>query len=254
MTLYEITIPNIEDCLYLLPISDLHIGSQGFNQEKLAGYLDWVKEHPNSRFILLGDMFNCVTKGSVRNVYDEKMHLPESRKLFYEIFTPFKKFCLGWIDGNHEEAVYRETGDFVGEVVCDRLGWQYYGIDAYVKLRFGKRENNRKPVVYTLYATHGWGAGRKTGTALDKVEELRLICLADIYLASHHHKITVSQNICFIPDLRNNKLVETKLTYVAAGTFKENGRWEGSKGFKPVKLGSPRIRLDAVRKDVHVSI
>ena len=134
MKLTEIVIPDIEDCLYLLPISDLHIGSQGFNRDKLEGYLNWIKEHKNSRYLLIGDIFDCAIKHSVRNVYEEKLHLPESRKLFYEIFTPYKDYCLGWIDGNHEEAVYRETGDLLGEIICEYFNWNYFGVDAYIKI------------------------------------------------------------------------------------------------------------------------
>lgn len=253
MTLTEVNLPQIEKCLYLLPISDLHIGSGQFNRKKLESYLEWFYEYPNSRFFLNGDVFNCGTKHSVRNVHAEKMPLHTCKEVFYEIFEPYQQHCLGWVDGNHEEQIYKDTGDLIGKDVCRQMNWPYFGVEMYLKLRFGKREN-QKPFVYVLYATHGFGGGRKNGTALNKIEDLRLICLADIYVASHHHHQVASQNLYYVPDLRNNKVDERKITYCGSGTFKDIGRWEKTKGMSPPKIGSPRLRLDATRKDCHISL
>ena len=42
ISLEVIDLPNVEDCIYLIPISDTHIGDPLFNRKKLEGYLKWV--------------------------------------------------------------------------------------------------------------------------------------------------------------------------------------------------------------------
>jgi len=60
ISLEVIDLPNVEDCIYLIPISDTHIGDPLFNRKKLEGYLKWVAERPNAYILLLGDVLNTM--------------------------------------------------------------------------------------------------------------------------------------------------------------------------------------------------
>ncbi len=66
--------------------------------------------------------------------------------------------------------------------------------------------------------------------------------------------MTVHQDRIFVPDKRNNKVEDMKRTFVSSGAFLERGGYAVQKGYSPAKLGSPRLRLDGRKKDVHCSI
>jgi len=95
MTTIEAAVP--EEVAYLIPIGDIHIGDKSFGAQgrsKLVGYLNWVKDHPNARIFLMGDVLNCATRSiktspfeSVQGEYDEAFH----------IFAPFAGQILGAI-------------------------------------------------------------------------------------------------------------------------------------------------------------
>lgn len=240
------------DCLYLIPISDLHIGDPAFNEEKLRGYLEWVLERPNAFILLLGDILNTATKDSLSDIYKEKLKIPEACQRVWELFEPVQDRVLGWIEGNHERRLYKQVGGYLGELICSRYKWRFFPESAFLKLRFGKQKNG-KPVAYIIYALHGWGGGRTSGAKINKLEELGKICLADLYLIAHHHRLYFSQDIFFIPDTRNNSVIQSVRTFVATGCFRDYADYEVRCGLKAPRIGAPRIRLDATRKDIHVS-
>lgn len=252
ISLEVIDLPNVEDCIYLIPISDTHIGDPLFNRKKLEGYLKWVAERPNAYILLLGDILNTMLRDSVGDIYREEFSVVEACQMVWEIFEPVKNRVLCWIEGNHELRVHKQIKGYLGELVCSRFNWKFFPDCAFLKIRCGKGRNG-KPVVYTIYAVHGWGGGRTAGAKVNKLEQLGNICLADIYLMAHHHQVCFSQDIYYVPDSRNNRVSEMKRTFVSSGCFLNYGDYGMRRGFRPAKLGSPRLRLDATRKDCHVS-
>jgi len=251
--LHEVNLSQEFDCVYLLPISDLHIGDKHCNFDKLYRYLDWVKQTPNAYLLLNGDILNAGIKMSVTNVYDEEMNPNEQIKLAVKLFEPVKDRILAMVAGNHERRIYRETGVDVVEIIANQLGVYYAGDEAFLKIRFGKNEHG-KPLAYVIYMTHGWGGGRTAGSKVNNLQKLSEIVLADIYIASHTHFMTAHQDVYLVPDKQNNNIMKIKRTYVSSGAFLERGGYAAQKGYPPAKLGSPRIRLDGKKKDVHVSI
>ncbi len=241
--------------IYLLPISDLHIGDPFCNIDKFLRYRKWIEDTPNAFIILNGDIMNAAIKNSVSDVYAETVTPNEQIKRAVELFTPVKDRILAVISGNHEHRIYKETGVDVTEIMAQQLGVWYAGDEAFIKLRFGRKEKNKKPVAYVIYATHGWGNGRSAGSKVNNLQKLGEIVLADIYIASHTHFMTAHQDIYLVPDQHNNNIIKMKRTFVSSGAFLDRGGYGVRKGYPAAKLGSPRLRLEGVSgKDCHVSI
>jgi len=57
-----------------------------------------------------------------------------------------------------------------------------------------------------------------------------------------------------MPDYRNKKILEIKQAFVSAGSFLKYGGYAERKGLPITKTGTPRIRFDGTRKDIHVSL
>ena len=241
--------------LYLLPVSDLHIGDPACDLEKFFRYREWIESVPNAYIMMNGDIMDSATKNSVGDVYTATMKPGDQLALAVKIFTPVKDRILAVISGNHENRIKRETGIDVCQILAQELNSYYAGDEIYLKLRFGHWRRNGKPMVYTIYATHGWGSGRTAGSKVNNLQKLADIAIADVYIASHTHFMTAHQDIILVPDLRNGYMTPLKRTFVSSGAFVGRSAYAVRSGYKFAKMGSPRIRLEGKeKKDVHVSI
>jgi len=249
----EVTLSQDFSELYIIPISDLHLGDPHCDLDKFFKYRKWIEERPNAFVILNGDIMNAAIKDSVSDLYNEEMNPNEQLKLAVKLFTPIKDRILMIVEGNHERRIAKNTSICVSEILASQLGCSFAPEGALIKVRFGKRRNEKEQV-YTIYCTHGFGGGKKPGGKVNNLQSLGNIVLADIYIASHTHFMTGFQDIYFVPDLRNNKITEVKRTYVSSGAFLKYGGYGEYHGFSPAKTGSPRLRLDGTKKDVHLSI
>lgn len=84
--LHECELNVSEDCIYLLPISDLHLGDPQCNIDKLYKYRDWIERTPNAYVLLNGDICNTAIKSSVSDVYSETASPNEQIKLAIKVF------------------------------------------------------------------------------------------------------------------------------------------------------------------------
>lgn len=254
MKLKVIDLPNEWECCYLLPISDLHIGDPYFDEQKLMGYIEWVKEHENARVILVGDIMNTATKDSVSDSYTEVMNPNQQLAYATNLFLPIREKIIGVCQGNHEARIYRSTSIDTSELLAQGLGVYYRKEGLFLKITLGKHKKSGKRVVYTVYATHGFGGGKKMGGKANSLQSLNQIVMADVYIVGHTHTLQTFQDMFLVPDLYNNKVSEMKRTYCNASSFLKWGGYGETQGYIPSKLGSVRLRLDGTRKDVHVSI
>lgn len=256
MLIHEVDLGELQSA-YIVPFSDLHLGDPHFDRQKFLGYRDWVQSKPNAFVTLNGDIMNTAIKSSVSDIYSETMNPRDCLKAAVSLFEPIKDKILCVVNGNHERRIYKEAGFDISELLAQQLGVYYAGDEAYLKIKVGKAtgtKGNGKPIVYTMYQTHGWGGGKTAGAKVNNLSYMANIVLADIYIASHTHFMTTHTGEIGIPDIRTNKIVPTKLTFASSGAFLKRGGYAVTHGFTHAKLGSPRIRLDGTKKDVHVSI
>lgn len=240
--------------VYIIPMSDFHVGDPRFDEKKLLGYIKWVQETPNAYVILVGDLMNTAIMGSVSDTYEETMTPNEQLKRVKQLLTPIKDRILAACDGNHERRITKQTSINITELLAEYLDCYYRPYGYLLKLRVGKRSTNAKPSVYTLYATHGHGGGGTPGGKINMLTKMAKVVLADIYVAGHCHLMAPFQKVYHMPDTRNNTVTLAKQTFVASGSYLGWGGYSEQGILEPSKLGSPRIRLEGKAPDVHVSI
>lgn len=256
MKYIEVEIP--DKVGYLIPIGDLHIGDKNFGKEglnKLEGYLKWVKERPNARIFLNGDIFNVASRISKTSPFETDTD--EYQKAL-EIFEPYKNQIIGATDGNHEARLLNDYGFSPLQAFCHQLGIPYCGWSALIRLKLGKRtDGNRYRQNYFIYAHHTTGGGGTVGGKLNRVVKLRdIVEGVDVYLGSHNHQLAVAPQDVYYPSCQGG-IQKRRIWYVDCGSYLS---WDGSYAEKgmlaPAKLGSPRIRFSGDREhhDVHVSI
>ena len=79
--------------IYVIPLGDVHIGDKGFTQEsedKLKGYIDFVKKTANAYVILQGDLVNCATRASKSSPFEQNMDLKEQIEKAVQLLKPIK--------------------------------------------------------------------------------------------------------------------------------------------------------------------
>jgi len=255
MKLITCSVP--DDTAYLIPIGDIHIGDRAFGKKgrkKLLGYLDWVRERPNARIFLMGDILNCASRSSKTSPFESDSS--EYRQAV-EIFKPYASQILGAIQGNHERRVADQFGFDPLESICRELGVPYCGLSAAIRLRVGKRPAaDWYWQTYHIYAHHTTGGGGSLGAALNRVAKLQdIIQGIDVYLGGHNHQLVNGVRTVFRPG--RTDLEEHKVHYVDCGSYLEYRDSYAEAGmYSPGKLGSPRLRFSGARdhRDIHVSL
>lgn len=258
MKLITISIP--ESTAYIIPIGDLHRGDQHFGKvgkQKLQGYLDWVKEHANSRIFLMGDILNVAGRGTKTSPF-ESLSGDDEYHASVELFKPVASQIVGVITGNHENRMSDMFGFNPLIPFASELGIPYLGYSAVLKIRVGQRPDDptRYNQLYHGYAHHTTGGGGTIGNSLNRKTKLQDIVQGmDFYMGGHSHQLVTGFRTVFEPG--QNQMIERKVAYVDTGSFLD---WNGSYAEKammvPGKLGSPRIRLSGQQRhhDVHVSL
>jgi hypothetical protein len=245
---------------YIIPLSDLHIGAD-FDDAKFLGYREWILNTPEAFCVINGDVLDMATKSSIGGVY-ETIRPREQRQLAVKFLQPLADAgkILAYLDGNHEHRASKDTDEYPGELICSMMGipslYDPDGILTFLTVghQRDKGEKKRNRITYTMFMLHGWTGSRTIGGKANNLESLSDSVVADIYLSSHTHTQMAFPERILIPDTRTKTLKWKRQLFVSSGSFLEWSGYPIRKGYKPASLGSPRIRLNGTRKDVHVSV
>ena len=242
----------------MVPLSDLHIGA-GFDEKKFMGYRQWILDRPNAYCIINGDVLDMATKNSIGGVYDTERPR-DQRKYAVEILKPLAEAgkILAYLDGNHEARATKDTDEYPGEIICELLGipevYDPDGIFLFLTVGYDRNKGEANRIVYTCFMLHGWTGARTIGGKANNVKSLADSVISDLYISSHTHQKFMFPRRIVEPDSRTRSLRYKKQVFVSSGSFME---WEGysvRKGYSPASLGSPRIRMSGLSRDLHVSI
>lgn len=259
MKLKEIV--DLRNKVYLLPIGDIHLGVENVDLVKLSGYINWAKQNLAYIF-LMGDLFDVATLTSKTSPFTQKYSLNEAIRIAKEIFEPMKDKIIGAITGNHELRLERKAGFNVMEGFCNLMGIEYCGYSAVLRFRIGKfTRKNREPsprIEYIFYCHHSTGGGATIGGKLNRAEKLRYIFEgADAYIIGHNHAKGLGEiNVGYLSKSGNGKarINYKRICYVDSGSFyKYDNSYAEQHMLPPSDTGCPRIRMDGVRKDLHIS-
>lgn len=255
--------------VYLVPLADFHEGARDADHKISDGYIRWIAERENAFTILNGDMLNCATKTSTPELYEDMVTVEEAYQHLLVRLDPIKDKILMITRGGHEEKIYRTVGiDLMARLAHDLGDIPYKPDGGMFALKLG---DSGGTMVFTGYATHGWGGARTVGAKVKKVEDLALVADVDIYVLSHDHTQVVHRlNVLRPPRSsfsmeRNQYMRMDRKILVNTGGFVEYDGYIRRKGYAPQDLGTPRIRLEVkVRsngkrnvervKDIHASV
>ncbi len=236
---------------YIIPMCDLHLGLNEFVLNQFLAYRRWIIANPYARVILVGDIFETPisrTRTQDEPITPSGMTVPGTIDFGYELFMPIQERIDGVVEGNHELRSSMMTGGDALGTLMERMQLTHvYDHDTLLL------QHKIGDVVYRTMMQHGWGGARKTGGQMNKMEEMsNVVGDADIYCTGHEHTLFMSR---WDKDVaRSGTVVELRQVYVGCGCFCKLTRFQKRIARRKPNIGSPRIRLNGSKRDVHVSI
>jgi hypothetical protein len=130
------------------------------------------------------------------------------------------------------------------------LSARYSETTALLFIRFGheaRRLAENRKMVYSVYATHGSGGGRREGGKINRLADLAQIVDADAYLCGHAHLPAVFREGFYRSNKNNSTVQYVDRLFVNAAAALNYGGYGDKAGFKPASKQSPVIYLDGKR-------
>jgi len=236
-----------KDFAEVIFIGDVHFGSPQCDKKRFKNMVDFCIKN-NIYVFLTGDLLEMATRDSVgAGVYEQEFIGQSQYEQMVEILRPLaeKKLILGSLNGNHEERIYKQTGVDVGKMLARELGVKYLGNACWSLFKVGKQ-------TYSIYSLHGRTGSRFDGTALLALERISTSFFADLVVMAHVHKMISSTVI--IQKIVNQLVKEHKKTLLITGSYlKYDDGYAQAVGLPISKLGSPKVKFFASKKEILVS-
>lgn len=212
------------DRVEIFPFFDMHVGKLNCNEGSIKKQVQEIQKRvdmPNRhiRVLLGGDALNSVSpsdrkrfdfsdiadwvaNGTPEQIKDALADLPNREiKRAHGLLKPIESQIIGALEGNHEKSLRKFHNMDVQERLCEKLGCPNLSDEVLIRFKF-KRKHHTSTA--TLYARHGYGAGRSIGAEPAKLQDmLDEWEVADICLSGHTHThfILPPKPVAYIPSV-----------------------------------------------------
>lgn len=229
------------DEVQLYVIADVHIGDPSTDETMLREFIQYILEQPNRYVILNGDLVDNALTVSVSDTYSQRYSPSEAIQHAARIFRPLvndnRVLAIG--TGNHEDRTYRYTGIDISAYLAKELNiYERYADNSFVLfVKFGKSvhwtQTRDKKNVYSVFAWHGSGGGRKPGGKMNRVQSMQETVDADLFIMSHvHTPMSMSESI-FKVDAQNMTLSKQTRHFLITNCWQDFGGYGQKFGFSP---------------------
>jgi len=233
----------------IIPFGDLHYGATECNMHRAKETINWIKDEPNTRVILMGDLLNSATKTSVgAGPFEENVSGQKQYDDIVKFLYPIKNKIYGSLIGNHEYRIFKETGYNVTKILAKELNHKYYGFGCFLRLRILDQN-------YIIYATHGSSGATLPYTKIKRALDLGSFIDADIYLYAHVHSLQIHTQQYKKINLKKGIVTNFKKYFILTGHYLNyEDSYAEMKNIKPEKQGSPTITLTGGKLGRHIRI
>lgn len=246
--------------IQIIPLADLHYGSEMCDEEYIKAVIDYIEQTPNCYFILNGDLIENALPKSPSSFTGNSVSIQTQIALMTNWLSKIvkQKKCINITIGNHEERSNKEVGlnpmDMIVANLCqfdETLNERYLPFGAYsfiIVHTSSKNTAGQHTSLITMYNLHGTSGGIKYGSAVNKLHELGDIIPANIYIRSHTHKPETHTGKMFVIDKQHRDITEEKCVYASNGAFLRYGGYAQKKQYQLVDNSTPIITIKIVRK------
>ena len=251
-------LPAEHKSIELLVLADYHYADPHSDHDAIRKDIDYVNSHENAYALLAGDLLDCALKSSLGDCYVNISPMEELTAMM-DLLQPIAHKILCAVGGNHEARHYRTNGVDMTRLLMRQLGIEarYSPDTALLFLRFGKGSagtHHSRPILYTIYLTHGSGGGRKEGSKIQRLADYAQIVDSDIYVCGHTHLPASFKTGFARPSAANNSITYCTKLYVNCAAKLSFGGYGDTGGYKVPCIDTPHILLSGEVKDMRAVI
>lgn len=232
-----------------VPFGDLHYGHPCCDIDRAKRMLAYCLE--KGIYVLgMGDYMEAGLRESVGDsVYMQDLNPQEQIDLIIDLFEPLAKagMLLGLYLGNHEGRILKATGVNPVKVICRGLKVPYLHYACWNLFYVGNQS-------YTIYGLHGSTGSRFIHTKMKALLDISHNFDADLLLMGHVHELADASTFVQQVDKKRKTIAQRKKFLVLTGHYLSyDHSYAQEKGYPIGKMGSPKIKLFANKKDIHIS-
>lgn len=251
-------LPAEHESIELVVVSDYHYSSPNSDKDAIRNDIEYIKSKDNAYCVLAGDLLDCALKTSLGDVYTNLSPMTELAAMV-DLLQPIAHKVVAAVPGNHEERHYRTNGVEMTRLMTRQLGIEdkYSEDAAIIFLRVGRdrdSRNHNRPILYTIFLTHGSGGGKKETGKIQRLSDLADIADCDCYICGHTH-MPAALKLDFIrTSPANSSFSYAPHLFVNAASKLRYSGYPVRGGFKPANLDTPRIIFGGTRKSMEAVI
>lgn len=248
----------------IIPICDVHLGSQECMEQEFISFVKSVKDTPNVYLILGGDLIDNGTRSGVSNIFRATMPPSQQKKEMANILSEVKDRILCFVPGNHERRSGKDADDDPIYDIAAKLDLEnlYRENIAFVKIQMGEPEtangaknNGSLRPTYTLVVTHGAGGGIYTGAAVNRNERFGYVIDGmDALIVGHTHKPFTTQPGKIFIDQRNNRVSVKPFKVICATSWLSYAGYAAQKMLLPASHCLQTMTLKGDHKEIVVTM
>lgn len=264
MIVYEHPHPvrlSCNDSFKIVAFGDIHWGARDCAEERFERMV--LKEYaddPKALFIGMGDIVDAIVSSDQKRYRQTVMKAAFASRedvldasidefaTLWERYKIPKSRLLGFISGNHHDAILKRHGTDITERLCYRLKTKNLGYSAFVKI-LTNAGNHKMPV--TLFAHHGFGGATRTdgGSVTKYVRHAFRYQGGDIYLYGHDHQRWVKRIAVVRPNWHSGHATDTSFVVAGTGSFKRTVSHDATPsyselaGYPPSEMGCICVRV-----------
>mgnify|MGYP003571250542 CR=1 FL=1 len=248
----------------IIPISDVHLGSEECMEQRFIEFIETVKNTPNTYLTLGGDLIDNGTRSGVSNIFRATMPPSQQKKEMANILSEVRDRILCFVPGNHERRSGKDADDDPCYDIAAKLDLEHLYREniAFLKIQLGKRNRENGTIAsgderptYILTVTHGAGGGILTGAAVNRNE--RFACVldgCDALIIGHTHKPFTTQPGKIFIDPRNNKVSVKPFKVISSTSWLEYGGYAAQKMLLPSTHCLQTLTLKGDHKEMSVTM
>jgi len=227
---------------------DCHVGSKFCLKEKAQAMIDYCVDK-GIYIMCMGDLVEAANKNSPGvGVYEQIDPNDQIDQVIAMLSDAAKKgLILGYLQGNHEFRIMKETGVDICRIICRELKVPYLGFAGWHLWYVGKQS-------YTVYTIHGSSSARFPQTKLKAAMDIASNFDAQIVAVGHMHDVIVHPFRRQKFDKGSKQIIGQKSYVVVTGHYLQYyGSYSQMKGYSVGNVGSPKFKLYSERNDIHES-
>jgi hypothetical protein len=254
----DIKLKSINSFINLWFFGDVHRDATGCDVERWKWFLKRAGEDdPDHTYYMgMGDYHDLASAGERQHLNRDSLHETTMETLDELVIKRNREFCkeikqmngklLGLLDGNHNWRFpngITASEDLSNRMGCDHLGWLCHYT---LTFKIGSKSQN-----VHIVACHGRAGGKRIGTSINQVEDMKVIFpLADIYVMGHNHdRGAWPVDVLYASGRKGGVSIKQKRQFLCrSGSFLkayEKGRSNYATGrlLRPADLGSLKLTI-----------